>query len=206
MHAAALFYLPAPLFAEIGIGLKGAFTFTSSDAEDIVDELKENGKSSSFDKNQLTYGAELLIETPGANRLGVKGAAMFSAKTEGDVEDKFRIELRNINIPVTLYYKYAPNDTGLHLWGGAGPTIFIVKNKGLRLNGLVLESYNETETKVGFNISAGIEARLLKSLGIGLDLGYTFVGDIDDDGDNDVGYANYNPGGFNIGLAARLYF
>lgn len=204
----------------LGVGVKGGYAareanfsgWTSSPGAMFNEEL-----------DSILIAGEVFYELNGEivglspkHRFGIK--AGYSQ--EGLADNSYFINPRSEyfwveadNIPVIVYYKYAPRETGIHFWAGGGVS-FASADWEYRdsVSGTLLEHNKKTEDKVIPRIDGGIEWRFWKYMGIGIDLAYLFGGEMEFDQDLQIigGGRDEKPsldlGGLNASVALRVYF
>lgn len=152
--------------ANLMIGIKGGVAASDDNVRDMFD-----GNYSYHDRNGF-MGAELGVDlnSESTGRFGIK--AGFNTYGKIDTDDwtvNRKVLLKNtITVPVTVYYKWAPNPTGIHLWIGGGATWATLKFQDDKNN------LSDTEDQIFPHVAAGIEWRIAEPVAIGLDLNYNF--------------------------------
>ncbi|ACC98440.1 hypothetical protein Emin_0885 [Elusimicrobium minutum Pei191] len=127
--------------------------------------------------------------------LGIKAGLQTRGKTKIDEAGWGTTRANALTVPVTVFYKYSPNETGLHYWGGAGVNWLSVKfEEGA--------DFTKTETKISPMLSAGVEWRMNNWFALGVDLNYNISGKVNVSGGD--GYLDLT--GIEGFLGARFYF
>ncbi|ACC98441.1 hypothetical protein Emin_0886 [Elusimicrobium minutum Pei191] len=179
--------------ADVFVGVKGGVGASDDNLKDIA-----NSNFYKYEDNNGILGAELGFDfnSGASDRLGVKLG--FNSYGKTSYEDKTLnsdLLLKNtIAVPLTAYYKYASNETGLHFWIGGGITWASLKFQDDRIN------YGKTKDQIFPHAAGGVEWRAAKFIGIGLDLNYNFDAKIKSSGM----YRDFT--GLEGFLAFRLYF
>jgi hypothetical protein len=191
--AAILSTLSATCFAGFGLGASIGAGQTKSDVEKVKDSMT----SYEYTKSFAIFGLEALYEQSGLFNL--EEQHIFGAKIGYNGWNKEelkgyipsvgygKIEVKYYEIPLTLYYKYAPSKW--NFGGGIGAALGKADDKF------------ETVTKVYPFIAAGAEYRFTKLFGLGLDLRYNIAAKFEKD---DAVFKDIS--GVQGALAARFYF
>ncbi|ACC98543.1 hypothetical protein Emin_0990 [Elusimicrobium minutum Pei191] len=170
----ALILMSLSANAEVFVGVKGGIGASDDNVRDLM-----NGDYSYSDRDGI-IGAEIGYDfnSGHSSRIGVKVGLNSFGKI--DSEDKTVHEdllLKNtITVPLTVYYKYAPNETGVHFWIGGGATWASLKFQN------DIDNLSGTETEIFPHAAAGVEWRIVKLIGVGLDVGYNFDAKISNNG------------------------
>ncbi|MDR0646462.1 MAG: porin family protein [Elusimicrobiota bacterium] len=177
-------------FAEFGLGVKLGAGQSKSDVEDSAKNLF--GNNYTHTPSILLFGVEALYEKAGLFNLGeqhILGAKIgYTAWNSEEAKSGiYKLEVKYYEIPLTLYYKYAPSKW--HLGGGFGAAFGKTDDKF------------DTISKVYPFIAAGAEYRFSKLFGLGLDLRYNISGKFEKSG---IVYKNVS--GVQGAVAARFYF
>ncbi|MGB2579062.1 hypothetical protein AAIR98_000981 [Elusimicrobium simillimum] len=162
----AVFMLAGAAHADIFLGVKGGVGEQEDNLKDIV------SNNYSYSDSKSIIGAEAGIETHGdsKHRFGLKAGLNSYGKIDSEDKsiDKDLVLKNTLSVPLTVYYKYAPKDTGVHLWIGAGATWASLKFQD------DIKDVNDTESQIFPHAAAGIEWRIIELIGIGIDLTYNF--------------------------------
>ena len=189
--------------AEVGIGLKAG---GGEDDNNLKEAFIVNPNNYSSDENSGVAGVEVLWQQGGLFNLDAQH--VIGAKAGFDIhgEAKFKdfttdqqIKTNIFKIPVTAYYKYAPQEMPFNFWAGAGATMAKIKWEYNDYG--TGDSASLSNTLVYPHIKAGAEWRPNKLFGLGLDVGYNFGGEF-----KAAGAFKRDISGFEGFLAARFYF
>ncbi|WP_428898318.1 Opacity protein [Parelusimicrobium proximum] len=198
----AFLLMATAAFAEIGIGVKYG---TGSDDNNFEDEfVVGNNYSSSEDSGVI--GAEFLYQQRGMFNMSQDHMLGIKAGYEYNGEVRYMdytppagiLSVKVEKIPVTLFYRYAPESSKFNVWAGAGLTVAMARWEYWVLS----DKDEEVKVKVFPHIKAGAEWRPVKFFGLGLDAGYN-IGAKFKVPDGDV---NRDISGFECMAAARFYF
>ncbi len=186
-------------FSEVFLGLKYGIGETDTN----VKKLGGGAGSYEYDNKKSVYAAELGFEVPVSPQTSAAGLKfaynMFGEVKTKDYKSADDFKNQTYALPMTVYFKFKTSDVGLHFWGGAGITFASMKSEG-NLGGFL-----KTKTKniIFPHLSAGIEWRFTKFIGLGIDLGYNFNAKIET---SDLFRQYKDLTGFQGLLSARLYF
>jgi hypothetical protein len=178
--------------AELGIGIKAGAVSAKGNAKDIYEAAFSNPESVEL---QVLLGFEGFYERAGGG-LGIRVSAELAGADhyEGYSGGKlYRDTVYTYKAPLTLYYKYGPQDSKFHFWAGGGATYMHV-------------NYDDSDlsaSKVFPHVKGGIECRFTKHFGLGLDAGYNFSAKAETKGINGI-YKDLT--GIEGAVAMRFYF
>lgn len=136
------------------------------------------GVSGEFDKSKSNsvIGINIGAESGGKHRFGVKGGFEYLFKNSLEYKtDNAKLEENAYMVPVTVYYKFAPKNTGFHFWIGAGAIVILAD---LKIDYSDSDSEKFYGNRVFFHTEGGIDYRFTRWFALGLDAGYNVGGKI----------------------------
>ncbi|WP_428897903.1 Outer membrane protein beta-barrel domain-containing protein [Parelusimicrobium proximum] len=177
----AVLLLQSAASAGIFAGVRGGI----GESDNNLDVLFNNNTNYKTSDEKWILGVEAGVEFPGdpfgfsdtkQHFIGFKAAYNTYGKVDGtDYVSNEDFKNEAYTIPLTLYYKYAPEETGVHFWLGGGITYGNLKWSGDDIDDL-------KDSKYFGHAAAGIEWRIIPLIGVGLDLNYNFDAKIKKDG------------------------